>query len=109
MKKISVLLSLAALLVSVPSFTASAAVKQASSRVAAAYPRNDYFDWGFADGIAFLEYEASLYSGTTTYKEHADAELAVALQNEQNAVPESDDFYYWYGYRIAIQQKRGNY
>ncbi|MDQ2772140.1 MAG: hypothetical protein M3Y54_16765 [Bacteroidota bacterium] len=109
MKKASVYLSLMLLLASGYSAANASSLTSSTASAVAAYPRNDFFDAGFADGISFLEYESSMYGGTTTYKEHADAELERALQLEQSADYGSDNYYYWYGYRIAIQQKRGDY
>ena len=107
MKKVSMVLSLAAMLAGGYSFSASAATRAHSvSALQAAFPDNQFFYDGMADGMAFGDAAAAQYGyGTPDFNAAMDAEIAQAQANA-HAGGSADDQYYWYGYKTGLQRKR---
>lgn len=105
MKKLTIALSAALLLLG--STLVPAAHASSAKLTQVAYPDEPAFYAGQADGDAFLQQEATTYGrGSAQYNADVDAEIASAQQNVLSAEYGSDDYYYWWGYRIQLQHRR---
>jgi hypothetical protein len=107
MKKASMVLSFMMLLAGSYGSSASAATAVPSVKAAqAAFPDNEFFYQGMADGMDFGDAAAAQYGyGTPDFNAAMDAEIAQAQANA-HAGGSADDQYYWYGYKTGLQRKR---
>lgn len=107
MKKFTVALSAALLLLGSSFLPAVAAHAPTTKLVKVAYPANGAFYVGQNDADAYLQGEAAAYGrGSTQYNSDVDAEIASAQQNVLAADYDSDEYYYWWGYRTQLQHHR---
>jgi hypothetical protein len=108
MKKVSVALSLLAVLAGSTCLPANAlSLSKTTSFRKAVYPDNPFFFSGLYDGRDFVAATAAAYGkGTVDYNNAIDAELNSARAAFNNSDPGSDDQYYWSGYITGIQQRR---
>lgn len=100
-------LSLVTLLAGGYAFSASAAALAPTTTAArVAFPDNEFFYEGMADGMSFGDAAAAQYGyGTPDFNAAMNAEIAQAQANAQSA-GSSDEQYYWYGYKTGLQRKR---
>jgi hypothetical protein len=108
MKKASVFLSLLAVLGSGCLAANATVLSRTAASLKAYFPDEQAFRDGQSDAYYFLSDAAANNGGkgSANYNSVVDAETQSALQNENAATRGTDEHYYWWGYRITLQNRR---